>query len=360
MEAKSIATTKITPVIMSGGAGTRLWPASRGNHPKQLLALLGQQTLIQQTALRLQGDGRDYCFTAPLVACNQGQIEEIIRQLASVNIEANYITEPCPRNTAPCAVMAALAVKSKAPDALILLAPADHFIRNEVGFHKVISRSLSAAKSGHIVTFGITPTAPETGYGYIEAGDVVDNFAYKVAAFHEKPDHTKALNYLTDGNYFWNAGIFLCRADILLDEMHTYRPDILASCKKAFKASPEAGKIRKLDHQLFAACPSESIDYAVMEKTKRAAVVEADIGWSDIGSWKALRDLEADREGNALKGDIMALETTNSLVYSDGPFVATLGINNLVVVVHEGQVLVADMDKVQEVKSIVEALKGRS
>lgn len=350
----------ITPVIMSGGAGTRLWPASQGDHPKQLLSLIGERTLIQDTALRLRGRATSFAFTDPLIVCNESQLEPIRTQLADIGQTAWFMTEPCPRNTAPCALMAALEIAGREPDALMLLAPADHYIRDEAAFHQAIGRAVPAARSGHIVTFGITPTAPETGYGYIEAAEPLDAHASRVAAFHEKPDFETARRYLASGNMFWNAGIFLCRPDVLIAEMQALREDIFKACQTTFAASPKTKDTRALDAALFAACPAQSIDYAVMEKTTKAAIVEADIGWSDIGSWRALRDLAAATDGNAVRGNVLALESKDNLIYTDGPLVAALGVDNLAIVVHEGQILVAAMDRVQDVKTIVEALKNKS
>ncbi len=354
-----MAKPNIIPVIMSGGAGTRLWPASKKSKPKQLLSLVGSETLIQQTVNRLSGEKAGFGFLPPLIVCNQAHTNEISRQLSAISVPPlAIITEPMPRNTAPCAVIAALAASEFDQDALILLAPADHYIRDEDAFNTAIAKAIAAALDGYIVTFGITPTEPHTGYGYIKQGDVLDANICNVESFCEKPDRDTARSYLESGQYFWNAGIFMCKPSVLLQEMKLHRPDILKACQHCFSASPEKGNLRSLDARSFAACPSESIDYAVMEKTKKAAVIEANIGWSDIGSWSALRAMNAGKNGNALSGEVMVLDSKNCLVHSDGPFIAALGLEDMAVIVHEGAVLIAPFDRVQEVKKIVETLKA--
>ena len=345
---------KIIPVIMSGGAGTRLWPASRQAKPKQLLKLAGEQTLMQQTASRFSGDN----FLKPIIVCNQLHQERIAKQMDEIGIQADYICEPVARNTAACAAIAAMAVAEKDKDALMILAPADHFIKNQQEFRQVIEDAVPAASAGYITTFGITATSPETGYGYIKKGSSLDEKAFLVEEFCEKPDIDTARNYISSGKYFWNAGIFIASPQVLLSEMKKYRPDIIQACEKCWQKSKEQDSVIALDKSSFAACPSVSIDYAVMENTKKAAVVEANIGWSDIGSWSALRDLDQDKNGNCIKGDAHVIETNNTLIHSDGPFVAAIGVENLAIVVHEGAILIADMDKAQNVKQIVEMLKS--
>ncbi len=369
-----MAKTHIIPVIMSGGAGSRLWPASRKSRPKQLLPLASEYTMIQETALRFQHPNQaqkqeqTYTFSAPLIVCNQTHADAIREQLYAIGISPDtIITEPVARNTAPCAVMAALAVQADpahSPDALMLLVPADHHIKDVRAFESVIEQALPAASSGHMVTFGITVTKPETGYGYIQKGEKLDEFAYHVAGCKEKPDSATAKRYMEGGQFFWNAGIFMCKPDSLLAEMHKHSPEILRACQKAFDASPKnngqkIGQTIALDAETFALCPADSIDYALMERTTKACVVEAHMGWSDIGSWSALLDLTKETSGNSLKGDVHILDTKNCLVHSDGPFVATIGIDNLAVVIHDGAVLIANMDKIQDVKEIVNELTRR-
>lgn len=355
-----MAKTKIIPVIMSGGAGTRLWPASRKATPKQLLPLVSEQTMIQETAERLRGEWDGFSFGAPVIVCNTSHAEPIAEQLGDLGIKpGTLITEPVARNTAPCAAIAALTVQAQDPDALILLAPADHHISDKAAFSRVVANGLTAAETGYLVTFGITAETPETGYGYIQKGDKLDAHAFKVAAFKEKPRKETAETYIASGQYFWNAGIFMCRPSALLAEMKKHCPDILAACKTTYKASTKKAGYLPLDEKAFAACPADSIDYAVMERTDKACVVEANMGWSDIGSWSALWALTNGEDSNALRGDVHTIDTTNSLVHTDGPFIATIGIDGLAVIVHEGAILVAKMDKVQDVKKVVDFLKAR-
>ncbi len=347
---------------MSGGAGSRLWPTSRKSRPKQLQALAGKQTMIQETALRFQHEENIYNFADPMIVCNQTHAKAIAEQLGEIGISPSMmITEPVARNTAPCAVIAAMAIQAKNPDALMLLAPADHHIKDTDAFRRIVGQALAAARCGHMVTFGITVTKPETGYGYIQKGAKLDDHAHKVAGFTEKPDLATAKSYMASGDYFWNAGIFMCKPSSLLSEMHQHSPKILQACQTAFAASPTSnGQTLALDADTFARCPDISIDYALMERTSKAAVVEAPMGWSDIGSWAALLDLTRDIYGNALKGDVHILDTKNCLIHSDGPFVATIGVENLAVIVHDGAVLIANLDKVQDVKKIVAELTRRN
>lgn len=359
-----MANTNIMPVIMSGGAGTRLWPASRKAAPKQLLPLVNEQTMIQETAERLRGEWDNFQFEAPVIVCNTAHAEPITEQLGNLGIKPGLvITEPVPRNTAPCAAIAALAVQAADPDALMLLAPADHHISDKPAFSQVVANGIAAAMSGHLVTFGITAETPETGYGYIQKGESLDDHAFQVAAFKEKPLKDVAEAYIASGQYFWNAGIFMCKPSALLGEMKKHCPNILQACQAAYDASKYQDSLLPLDEKTFAACPADSIDYAVMERTDKAAVVEANIGWSDIGSWSALLELKQnfadDGNTNTRKGDVHLIDTSNSLVHTDGPFVATIGVDNLAVVVHDGAVLVAKMDRVQDVKKIVDFLKAR-
>ena len=359
-----MAKTNVIPVIMSGGAGTRLWPASRKSAPKQLLALLSEQTMIQETAERLRGQWDTFGFADPIIVCNTIHVQPITEQLAQLGIKAGtLISEPVPRNTAPCAAIAALAVQASDPNALMLLAPADHHISDKAAFARVVGQGLQAAEAGYLVTFGITAETPETGYGYIQKNKNLDAHAFKVAAFKEKPAKDVAETYIASGQYFWNAGIFMCKPSALLAEMKKHAPDILQACELAYNTSPKRDNILALDAASFAACPANSIDYAVMERTDKAAVVEANMGWSDIGSWSALlqlkQQLAPNSDNNTVSGDVHVIDTRNSLVQTDGPFVATIGVDNLAVVVHDGAVLVANMDNIQDVKKVVDFLKAR-
>ena len=354
-----VVEVKIIPVIMSGGAGSRLWPASRKAVPKQLLPLVTEQTMVQETAERFSGE----LFHPPIFICNAAHGPQIKEQMDAINVPVGaIIVEPIGRNTAPCAVVAALHAQISDPEALILLAPADHHVTKPCAFRRAVAAAMTAAENGRLVTFGIAPDAPETGYGYIQQGATITPGAFDVKAFKEKPDRETAQSYLDAGGYFWNAGIFLFSPQALLSEMMKFHPDIVEHAKDAYmKATLKSGQI-DLDAESFAACPSESIDYAVMEPTDQAAVVPADIGWNDIGSFTSLHALKKGENGNAIQGDVIAYDTVNSLIETDGPLVTTVGMDGFAVIVKDGSILVAKLDAAQDVKKIVETLKaeGRS
>jgi len=356
-------TIAITPVIMSGGSGTRLWPMSRKARPKQLRALMSDETLLQGTAKRASGSAGGVRFEAPVIVCNAAHKDEIQRQLADAGRPAQaLILEPMGRNTAPCAASAAALAAETNPESLLLLLPADHHIHDADGFRGAIAQGAEAALDGDLVTFGIRPSAPETGYGYIKRG-AAKGAVFAVEEFKEKPDRATAERYIADGSYSWNAGIFLFRADRLAEEMAAHCPDVLEQSRKAVQAARREGAVIDLDAAAFEACPSISIDYAVMEKTERAAVLPMDIGWSDIGSWAALWELaEKDETGVAQGGEAIVIDSRNTFVKTDGPMVAAIGVEDLVIVVSDGAVLVARRDQAQDVKAVVEALKasGRS
>ncbi|MGJ8562475.1 MAG: mannose-1-phosphate guanylyltransferase/mannose-6-phosphate isomerase [Alphaproteobacteria bacterium] len=345
---------QVIPVIMSGGAGSRLWPLSRQAMPKQLLPLVTELTMVQETALRFGGTG----FGAPVFICNALHAAPIEAQMKAIDTEVDaVIIEPAGRNTAPCAVVAACHVQKTSPGALVLLVPADHHVRDPQAFREAIEAAIPAAKAGHLVTFGITPDRPETGYGYIQKGGALMDGVSQVAAFKEKPDAATAARYIYTGEYAWNAGIFLFSPDAFLGEVGQFVPEIGEQALKAYEKAVSEGKRIKLDAETFAACPAESIDYAVMETTGKAAVVPCDIGWSDIGSFASLQDVRQDETGNALSGDIITVNTENSLIMTDGPLVSAVGLNNVAIIVHEGQILVTHLDAAQDVKAVVEQLK---
>ena len=353
--------TVVTPVIMSGGSGTRLWPMSRQARPKQLRALMSDHTLLQETALRASGETGDVTFGDPIIICNAAHREEIAAQMDAVGITpAAIVLEPVGRNTAPCAAAAAALMAETGDDGLMLLLPADHHIRDAEGFRSAVARAAGAARDGALVTFGIRPDGPETGYGYIRRGEK-SGAVYTVDQFVEKPDRETAERYLEEGLYSWNAGIFLFRADRLAEEMRGQCPEILDAAAAALKAALRSDGVIALDPAIFADCPSDSIDYAVMEKTSRAAVLPMDIGWSDIGSWSALWELaDKDEAGLAAHSDrVIAIGARNSYVRSDGPLVAALGVEDLIVVASGDAVLIARRDAVQDVKKVVEELKDR-
>ena len=311
--------------------------------------------MVQETAERLSGE----LFHPPVFICNAAHAAPIRKQMAAIDQPVGaIIVEPMGRNTAPCAVVAALHAKESDSKALILLAPADHHVTKPDAFRRSVAAAMTAAENGHLVTFGITPDAPETGYGYIHQGEQLTPGAFDVQAFKEKPDRETAQGYLDEGGYFWNAGIFLFSPEALLAEMEKFHPDIVAQSTKAYQgAILKSGQI-DLDAESFAACPSESIDYAVMEPTDKAAVVPADIGWNDIGSFTSLHALKKGENGNAVKGDVIAYNTVNSLIETDGPLVTTVGVDGLAVIVKDGSILVAKLDAAQDVKKIVETLKA--
>ncbi len=350
----------VFPVLLSGGSGTRLWPASRSLYPKQLLPLVGERTLLQDTALRVSGDG----FAAPTVICNDAHRFIVAEQLHAAGLPPRRtILEPVGRNTAPAAALAALDLAATDPDALMLLLPSDHRIADRAAFHVAIETAAAAARAGHLVTFGIRPERPETGYGYIRQGagplDGLDG-AFPVDAFVEKPDRARAESYLESGDHAWNSGIFLLPVTPFLEELGRLRPDILAACRAALDGSRVDLDFLRLDEAAFAACPAESIDYAVMEHTHAAAVVPVEMGWSDVGSWNTLWEVsDKDADGNALKGDVIARDVADSYVATDGPLVAVLGVRDLVVVVDDDSVLITPRDRSQAVKDIVAELRQR-
>ncbi len=344
---------KLYPVILSGGSGTRLWPLSREKYPKQLLSLMGEETLLQQTVSRLEGIDH---VAAPLVVCNEAHRFLIAEQLAAIGTEPrDIILEPLARNTAPALTLAALALTRDESDALMLVLPADHLIRDPAAFRQAIREGTALAKRGKLVTFGVVPTVSATGYGYIKRGD-----GSAVAAFVEKPDQKTAEGYLASGGYLWNSGIFLLRAAAWLAELKQHAPAMLAACEKAFAAGVRDGAFYRIDPDAFARCPSDSIDYAVMEKTREAAVVPLAAGWSDIGAFSSLWEESArDDAGNVIHGDVMAHETTNALLIAGHRLLAAVGLDDLIVIETADAVLVARKDRAQDVSAIVRTLKER-
>lgn len=348
----------ITPVILSGGSGTRLWPLSRKALPKQLLALVGHGTMIQETATRARGDR----FAAPIVICGEDHRFLIAEQLRQVGImDADVVLEPAGRNTAPAAAIAALKVVEGDPDGLLLLMPSDHVVTAPVAFAKAVAIATEAARNGALVTFGISPTGPETGYGYIRRGGPVAGVegAFAVDRFVEKPDRATAEHYLAEGSYSWNSGIFLFAAKAFLQEMQRLEPGMLAACREALARSSRDLDFLRLGREAFLACPSQSIDYAIMEHAANAAVVPVEMGWSDVGSWQSLWQIsDRDGDGNTLRGDVVAEGVRDSYVRSDGPLVAALGVTDLVVVATKDAVLISHRDASQGVKKIVDRLDG--
>lgn len=347
-------TTTVIPVLMSGGAGTRLWPASRSDRPKQFLELIDEHTMVDATLRRL--DGLD--TGPPLVVASAAHADLVANELAAAGHDpTRIILEPFGRNTAPAAAVAALELSRNGDDPLMLLLPADHVIEDVVAFQVAVRQACRLAAEGSLVTFGIVPTHPETGYGYIRRGDAVEENASRVDSFVEKPDRGTAQAYLNDGRYLWNSGMFVFRCSAYLDALEQSAPEILHGARRTMEAATRDIAIR-LDPASFAATPADSIDYAVMEHTGDAVVVPLDAGWSDIGSWAAILEIsDRDEDGNVLVGDVVVSDTTDSYVRSDHRLVAVVGLDNVVVVSTADAVLVTTVEKCQDVKKIVDKLK---
>ena len=347
----------ITPVLLSGGSGTRLWPVSRSLYPKQLLPMTAERTMFQETAIRFAASAG---FAPPLVVCNDEHRFIIASQIQAVGIAPRMIVlEPLGRNTAPAAAVAALILKEQSPNTLMLLAPSDHVIDDAPAFLAAIQIGARAAEQGRLVTFGIRPNRPETGYGYIQRSAELASApgAFAVARFVEKPDRATAEGFVASGDYFWNSGMFLFSPELYLEELSRYAPDILTQADKALRQGRRDLDFLRLDREAFAAAEATSIDYAVMEHTDKAAVVPADIGWSDVGSWSMLWERGAkDADGNAIVGDALVEDGRNNLIRSEGQLVATVGVDNLIVVATKDAVLVARRDRDQDVKRIVDRL----
>jgi mannose-1-phosphate guanylyltransferase/mannose-6-phosphate isomerase len=348
---------RITPVILSGGAGSRLWPLSRKSMPKQLLPLASSSTMIQETLARASGEA----FAPPIIISGLEHRFVIAEQLRAAGIHgARIILEPMGRNTAPAAAIAALQVIKDDPDGMLLLMPSDHVVADRVAFGAAVAAAATAARTGALVTFGITPASPETGYGYLKSGSAIPGCAgaFAVARFVEKPDRATAECYLASGDHFWNSGMFLFRAQAFLDEMERLEPNMLSHCRRALEMAQHDADFIRLDETAFRGCPSQSIDYAIMEHAGHAAVVPVDMGWNDVGSWQSLWDIAArNKDGNAVLGDVVLQSTHNSYIRSEGPLVAVIGVENLVIVATEDAILVSHRDATQEVKKIVEELE---
>jgi mannose-1-phosphate guanylyltransferase/mannose-6-phosphate isomerase len=351
---------KIYPVILSGGAGTRLWPLSRAVMPKQLLPLVSDKTMLQETALRVGGWPG---LMAPLVVCGNDHRFLVAEQLREIGVTPlGILLEPVGRNTAPAVAAAAHYLKAIDPEAVMLVLPADHVIKDNDAFKDAVLRAAAMVGHGALATFGIVPQAPETGYGYIRRGPQVAGFddSYEVERFVEKPDRATAEAFLADGGYYWNSGMFMFEAGRYLAELEKFNPEIAAASEAAVRTGYSDLDFCRLDEDSFAGCPSDSIDYAVMERTRDAVVVPADIGWSDVGSWSALWEVQRrDTEGNSQRGDVYLDGVTNSLVRAESRIVAVVGVQDLVVVETPDAVLVAHKDQVQRVKQVVDHLKAK-
>ena len=345
--------SSIVPVILSGGSGTRLWPMSRPEKPKQMLALTAEETMLQLTASRAAGER----FAAPIVVANARHTDMIEEQLAAIGAKPQaLILEPMGRNTAPAIALAALA----APDAAspLLVMPSDHVIDDVDAFRAAIEAALPMVEEGWLVTFGITPDAPETGYGYIKVGESISNGVHRVDRFVEKPPRAVAEEMLADGGYAWNGGIFLFRADAFLDALARHEPTMLDAVRRSLGEGERNGTHIRPSTKAFAEAPNESIDYAVMEKADRVAVVPVTMGWNDVGSWDALHAISAaDEAGNAIRGEVIALDSANCLARSDGVRIAMVGVSDLIVVASGNDVLILPRGRSQDVKKLLEAMK---
>ena len=346
------------PVVLSGGSGTRLWPLSRQNQPKQFLSLIGERSLFQETILRadaLPG------ARPPVTVCSEDHRFMVGEQLQAIGVASGGILlEPVARNTAPAIALAALHVLARDPDATVLVLPADHLIEDEAAFRDAVATALRLGDGQWLVAFGIRPDYAETGYGYILRGDALDEGGYTIGRFVEKPDLAAAERYLAEGRYAWNSGMFLFKAQRYLDELGQFAPAILAAARAAYAAASWDLDFIRVDSGAFAASPGESIDYAVMEKTDRAAVVPVSCGWSDIGSWSSLWSVaERDVDGNYHEGDVISIDTRGSLVRaSDRRMIATIGVEDLVIIDTADATLVARKDRVQDVKLVVDQPKA--
>ncbi len=352
-----LSLTQIIPVILSGGSGTRLWPLSRGLLPKQLLPLTSDHSMLQETVLRASGGD----FAAPLIICNEKHRFMVAEQLRELGVEPLAIVlEPVGRNTAPAAAVAALLIAEQAPDTMMMILPSDHVIAQPERFHQASALACSAVEDGALVTFGIQPDKPETGYGYIKGGDTMTmDGVLRVERFVEKPDQETAQGYLDDGGYYWNSGMFLFSPHDFLGELEKFNPEMLAACRTALSAAQTDHDFVRLDHDAFAASPSDSIDYAVMEKTDHAAVIPVDLGWNDVGAWSALWEIgEQDADGNVLRGDIVTQNVHGSYIRSEGPLVAASDIDDVIIVATDDVLMIADKDHAQDVKLVVDQLKA--
>ncbi|HHR6139290.1 TPA: mannose-1-phosphate guanylyltransferase/mannose-6-phosphate isomerase [Providencia alcalifaciens] len=350
----------LLPVIMAGGSGSRLWPLSRSLYPKQFISLTSKKTMLQETIARL----KNIEHQPPLLICNEEHRFIVAEQLRQENFKhSGIILEPVGRNTGPAIALAAIKAMQNGDDPLLLVLAADHVIQDHASFTQSIEKAIAPAEQGALITFGIVPTAPETGYGYIKKGNLVNESAFQVERFVEKPNLNTAEQYIASNQYLWNSGMFLFKASCYVNELKKHAPEILSSCELALKNSLSDLDFTRINAEIFKACPEDSIDYAVMEKADNVLVVPMDAGWSDVGSFSSLWEVSPkDQQSNVIIGDVLTENTRNSYVYSQSKLVSTVGIDNLVIIETKDAVLVANKDNVQDVKSIVNQLKqaGRS
>lgn len=359
----------VQPIILSGGSGTRLWPFSRGSYPKQFLPLNGSNSLLADTVLRISELGSTDASVqslTPQILCNESHRFLVAEQLRLSGFDnAAIILEPFGRNTAPALTLAALLALADDLDPVLVVLPSDHLIQNETRFKKLIVHGASLAGQGHVITFGIVPTHPETGFGYIRKGKTIDELTVELAAFIEKPGLEKANELTESGNYLWNSGIFMMTASVWIREAKKHCPAVVTHCEASIAEGQRDGSFFRIDPNAFENCPNISIDHAVMEKivgssgNTQASVIPMDVGWSDLGSWSALREIKTqDDNGNVIQGDVFSKDTRNSLLYSQTRFLATLGVDDLIVVETKDAVLVAHKNSDQDIKSITEHLKS--
>lgn len=350
------------PVILSGGSGTRLWPLSRSSYPKQFLPITEEKTLLHLTLERISKLNQKLAnFQNPIIVTNENHRFIVAEQLRQQKTPAQILLEPIARNTAPAIAAAAELALSHGEDPVLLILAADHVIEQQEAFNEAVAVGLSAAEAGKLVTFGIVPTAPETGYGYIKSQNKIEQTqlqSYPVAQFVEKPNLETAQQYLADGSYLWNSGMFMFKASTYLQELKKFNPAILKNAKNAIHESKNDLDFVRLDKASFEQCPEDSIDYAVMEKTEHAVVVPLNANWNDVGAWNSVWEVsDKDENGNSIRGDVITHDTHNSLIHAETRLVSTLGLENVVVIETADAVLVADQSKVQDIKKIVEKLK---
>lgn len=361
----------LLPVVLSGGSGSRLWPLSRENQPKQFLSISGGLSLLQETVNRLTEFAHGQCPSCPLVVCNHEHRFTVAEQLLAARRQPSHgastiILEPCGRNTAPALTLAAMAAMSDGADHLLLVMPADHVVADTAAFHAAVSLGLAAAEQGQIVTFGIAPTHPETGYGYLKTGEDFADGMFSLAGFFEKPNSELAIAYLNSGNYLWNSGLFMLRASVWLQAISCINPEIFSACQMAYNKAKQDEDFLRIDAAAFFACPADSIDYAVMEKLVEypelgisGVVIPLQAGWSDVGAWDSFLDVMGkDADGNGKHGDVVSTGCTDSLFYSASRLVAGVGLTNTIVVETPDAILVMDKSCAQDVKKVVAQLKG--
>ena len=349
----------ILPVVIAGGIGSRLWPMSRNTLPKQFIRFPQfEESLFQKTVKRVEGIPN---VSPPVVICGRAHHSLVVEQLTSKEQpEGIILLEPAGRGTAPASAMAALLAKEKDPDTLLLILPADQVIQDVTSFRQAIEAAIPVASQGYLVTFGVRPESPSTGYGYIKKGEsITGSSGFEVLNFIEKPENSVAESYVRDGNFFWNSGIFLLSAQSYLEELENYAPDILNACTRSFENLGRRGNLLEIPELYFSKCRNDSIDYAVMERTSRAAMISLDADWSDLGTWDTFMSLDSgDEDGNSKTGDVHVENVRNSYIQANDRLVAALGVQDLVIVETSDAVLISDKDSVQDVKKIVETLES--